>query len=246
MKKATNAAAKKGRPKKREVPDKRTPTDESVQPPMGGGYFGGNGSRQRSRDFSERKLDPFNYHPDVAAIFGPMIESWPELVFADEAVLIFLAAAKKPATIAEAFSFPAKVRPLIQSLESKRQGMRDRAAALLAYAVEHATADEAEALFKSIVKLKRTAEELQPGGYGVINRSAWALLAYNHFINEAGREPAKPELMKYMIARREKYPDQPAPGANSEWTDLWKACGLTGLKNRKPPAKKVPKRKPRK
>ena len=58
-----------------------------------------------------------------------------------------------------------------------------------------------------------------------IPREAHAWSAAGDYWKETGSPPSKVELRKYMIARREKYSDQPSPDA--PWTRLWIDSGLT-------------------
>ena len=89
-------------------------------------------------------------------------------------------------------------------------------------AVENLTADEAEAFFKRVVTLKRNREQLP-------HRNGFAFFAYSRYIEETGREPSKPELKEYLMARRETFRDLPAAEDGKAWTRLWVKSGLASL-----------------
>jgi hypothetical protein len=82
--------------------------------------------------------------------------------------------------------------------------------------------DEAERVFGQILKMKRNMMQR--------DRRAYALMAYSHYFDEAGKEPTKPQLKAYMQARRDIYKDQPGP--DEPWTRLWKETGLFGMADR--------------
>ena len=95
----------------------------------------------------------------------------------------------------------------------------------MVHVLESYSADDAENLFKRIVRLKRNSE--------FHHRNKYASLAYSDYIEETGIEPTKPQLREYMMARRaEKYLDQPAAEDGKGWTRLWKASGLFALPER--------------
>jgi hypothetical protein len=89
-------------------------------------------------------------------------------------------------------------------------------------AVENLTADEAEAFFKRVVTLKRNREQLA-------HRNGFAFFAYSRYIEETGREPSKPELKAYLMARRETFRETPDEEDGKAWTRLWKQSGLATL-----------------
>jgi len=100
---------------------------------------------------------------------------------------------------------------------------KDDAGKLLVGLLESYTADQIEAFFKRVVQLKRNAESLA-------HRNGFAYYAYSMFLEETGREPSKRELKKYIVARREVYKVQPAPGDKKGRTNLWRDSGLFTLR----------------
>jgi len=102
---------------------------------------------------------------------------------------------------------------------------RKVAGEVLLGAVENLTADEAEAFFKRVVTLKRNHEQLP-------QRNGFAFFAYSRYIEETGREPSKPELKAYLMARRETFRETPDEEDGKGWTRLWKQSGLATLASR--------------
>ncbi len=86
----------------------------------------------------------------------------------------------------------------------------------------NATPEETEKAFNKILKIKRNVM--------LGDRRAYALMAYSHYFDEAGKEPSKAKLKAYMIARKDIYKDQPGP--EEPWTRLWKETGLFGMSDR--------------
>jgi hypothetical protein len=99
---------------------------------------------------------------------------------------------------------------------------RKVAGEVLLGAVENLTADEAEAFFKRVVQMKRNREQLA-------HRNGFAFFAYSRYLEETGREPSKPELKAYLMARRETFRDLPAAEDGKGWTRLWQESGLATL-----------------
>ena len=73
-------------------------------------------------------------------------------------------------------------------------------------------------LVSALTKIKNNIDRPIP-------REAHAWSAAGDYWKEIGSPPSKVELRKYMIARPEKYSDQPSPDA--PWTRLWIDSGLT-------------------
>jgi hypothetical protein len=189
------------------------------------------GRAARERNISQRRLDPQGDHTALAEFFGRVIFGFGDQAHSAEGLVIGLIGCitdRKPATIAEAFLLPGQTlaEPLFHILEEERQQWRDRVGKALSYAVEHFSAEEAAELFGIIVKLKKNHE--QEGS----QKNAWALAAYNDFINQTGSEPSKPQLKEFILARKEKYRQRPDPEDKTGWTRLWKASGLFGLRDR--------------
>lgn len=67
---------------------------------------------------------------------------------------------------------------------------------------------------------------------GMPHRNAFAFHAYCLFIEEAGREPSKPELRSYIEARRDRFTDAPCAEDKKGWDRLWKGSGLSDLRSR--------------
>jgi hypothetical protein len=117
--------------------------------------------------------------------------------------------------------YPDLVNALGRFLVLGKEG-EDDAIEFLLNLVGEPTADEMEAMFKNIVKIKRNMETR--------DRRAYAMMAYSHYFDAVGKEPTKQQLKAYMQARREIYKDQPGPG--EPWTRLWKETGLFGMPDR--------------
>ena len=110
---------------------------------------------------------------------------------------------------------------LDRATESEREFVGELFASVLATG----TPEQIKGFFARVARLTANAE--QP------HRNSLAYFGYARFVEETGREPSKPELKAYLLARPETFKGLPANDAKSEWTDLWKACGLSGLANRK-------------
>ncbi|GAA5130807.1 hypothetical protein GCM10023212_41110 [Luteolibacter yonseiensis] len=102
---------------------------------------------------------------------------------------------------------------------------RQTAGDLLVRVVEKFTADQADDFFKRLISLKRNHEALP-------HRNGFAYLAYCRYIEATGKEPTKPQLRKYIVARPEEFKDQPSPEDKKGWSRLWKESGLFTLKER--------------
>ena len=98
---------------------------------------------------------------------------------------------------------------------------REFAARLFADAAATATADQLAAFFARVENMKRNA--------GQPHRNAAAYFGYARFIQETGREPIKPELKAYLLARPETYKGMPESDDKKAWTRLWVDCGLFTL-----------------
>lgn len=95
---------------------------------------------------------------------------------------------------------------------------------LFADAARTCTAAQLAAFFARVAKLALNAE--QP------HRNAYAYFAYARFIEATGREPSKPELKAYMLARPETFKGTPAGDEKKQWTRLWADSGLSELADR--------------
>lgn len=102
-----------------------------------------------------------------------------------------------------------------------KQGDED-AASLFLYALTELNADQAEDLFRRVVKLKRNRESPP-------HPAAWAMFAYYNFTHDNGKEPTKDQLRKYICEHHETYPAHPPLDADSSWRDLWRLAGLFNL-----------------
>jgi hypothetical protein len=109
-------------------------------------------------------------------------------------------------------------------LNSATEAERAFVANLFAEALGTCTSEQLAAFFARVTKLALNAEQT--------HRIAAAYFGYSRFIEETGREPSKPELKAYLIARPETFKGMPRDESKSDWTDLWKACGLSNLANR--------------
>lgn len=89
-------------------------------------------------------------------------------------------------------------------------------------AVAELTADEAEAMFERIVKLKRNYE-------GFRHRNAWAYLAYRNFMSEFEKEPTKRELKSFILSRPGIYQEAPQKEDFKAWERMWDGAGLHEL-----------------
>ena len=101
-------------------------------------------------------------------------------------------------------------------------GEKRLAKELFAHVLENSTPEQAAAFFARVRRLKESAE-LPP------HRNAFAYYAYSSFIEETGREPSKPELRKYIVARKGAFRDAPTPEDGKAWHRLWEDCGLFEL-----------------
>jgi hypothetical protein len=77
------------------------------------------------------------------------------------------------------------------------------------------SATETEAELLKIISFKKESEKLK-------HRNYYAIFAYGEYILEVGKTPSKCALKKYMIARKEKFTDQPDENDLKGWTRLWK------------------------
>ncbi len=91
-------------------------------------------------------------------------------------------------------------------------------------AMKHPDPAVASRFFQRMLRLKLNAESP--------HRNAFAYYAYSRFIDEAGREPSKPELRAYIEARRNEFKDAPGAEDPKGWTRLWKESGLSELATR--------------
>jgi hypothetical protein len=238
MKKQTNAASKKGRPKKREVPrvtDKRTPLEMVWDWPSAVA-----GRAQRVRNIAQMEADPKNNHPEISAIISRVASGFQdqehspevftlkliqllrlqksELITAAQAILDNTPAA----TIAGAFYPPSIESPLIRNLEAERQRERDFVGKLCAVAVEYFTLEQAQEFFSAIVELKK-------GGTGG-RRNAQALRAYDDFIMQHKKEPSRQLLKRFILKTPTDYGgDWPPAGDTTGWKRIWNESGLFGL-----------------
>ncbi|MEY4569971.1 MAG: hypothetical protein RLZZ398_1410 [Verrucomicrobiota bacterium] len=91
-----------------------------------------------------------------------------------------------------------------------------------------------EKIFQGVLALKRNIETniISP------HRNFFAYQAYLQFVIETGRDPSKPELKDYILARRETYKDAPSKDDPRGWTRLWVASGLSLLAGTRAPRKK--------
>jgi hypothetical protein len=96
---------------------------------------------------------------------------------------------------------------------------------LFAEVARTCTPEQLAAFFARVLKLKANVE--QP------HRNAYAYFGYARFIEETGREPSKPELKAYLLARPEVFKGMPSNGADAkkQWTRLWQDCQLDQLSN---------------
>jgi hypothetical protein len=95
---------------------------------------------------------------------------------------------------------------------------------LFATALAKMNADQLAAFFRRVEKLKVASE--QP------HRNFAAYLAYERFIKTTGREPSKPELKQYIIARPESFKAMPPEDDKKAWTRIWDESGLSSLSAR--------------
>lgn len=100
---------------------------------------------------------------------------------------------------------------------------KDLVGKLFTHILETATPEHARQFFARVLELKKSAA--MPA-----HRNAFAYYAYSNYIEETGREPSKAELRKYIMARREIYKDAPGPEDGRGWTRVWKAVGLSDLR----------------
>lgn len=106
-------------------------------------------------------------------------------------------------------------------LDRATDSEREVVGELFTNALATMTAEQLAAFFRRVEKLKSNAE--QP------HRNCYAYFAYSGFIEETGREPSKPELRKYIMARPEAFPAMPPGDDKKAWTRLWLDSGLASL-----------------
>ena len=110
-------------------------------------------------------------------------------------------------------------------LDRATDAERESVGNLFAEAVRICTPEQLSGFFSRVAKMAENVK--QP------HRNARAYFGYARFIEETGREPSKPELKAYLLARPEIYKGMPADDAKSQWTDLWRDCGLLHLADRR-------------
>lgn len=87
------------------------------------------------------------------------------------------------------------------------------------------TAEQMKDFFNVILAYK---EQIAMGR----SRIFFAVQACYDYMEEAGKQPSKPQLKRFILARKDIYADTPSENVKSEWTRLWKEAGLDGLANR--------------
>ncbi len=96
--------------------------------------------------------------------------------------------------------------------------------------IEKAPASTLEDLFRRILAMKREAEKSPQDKH----RHWHVLKGYLDYLSETeNRQPSKPELKEYLIARRNIYKNLPDKLDKPGWSDAWKGAGLDDLKDRK-------------
>lgn len=107
-----------------------------------------------------------------------------------------------------------------RATESERRFVAD----LFAEIASSGSAEQLAGFFARVEKLKSNVD--QP------HRIAAAYFGYARYIEETGREPIKPELKAYLIARPESFKGMPPADDKKAWTRLWEDCGLSKLADR--------------
>lgn len=86
------------------------------------------------------------------------------------------------------------------------------------------TPEQIAGFFARVSKLAANAE--QP------HRNAAAFAGYAAFFGEVGREPSKPALKAYLLARPDHFHGLPPGDDKKAWSRLWSDCGLSRLADR--------------
>ena len=103
----------------------------------------------------------------------------------------------------------------------------DALASLLIGTLANGSVEDVERIFTAAIEAKKESARLP-------HRNAWAFLAFLKFMQEAGREPTKPELKDYIRNRPEIYHDAPSPDDLKGWTRLWTETRLRLLRPKRP------------
>lgn len=112
--------------------------------------------------------------------------------------------------------------PIILGRASKNQ--KKDAGNCFVSLLEKASVSQLESVFARLLKLKKNAE--------LPHRNSTAYLGYARFMEETGREPKKPELKRYLLARPETYKGLPPGDDKKAWSRLLEECGLKPLLDR--------------
>lgn len=103
------------------------------------------------------------------------------------------------------------------------QGWKDAIGRSLMEGLEAASADELEAWFAAIVRVKRNIED------EVNHRSARAVLAFHRYQDEHGRRPSRKELKGYILENPKVFGgDFPPADEDQLWTPIFNAPALKG------------------
>jgi hypothetical protein len=103
------------------------------------------------------------------------------------------------------------------------------AGAIIANAMEKASAVALAELFSRIMAMKKEAGSPATGKH----RHWHVLRGYLDYLSETeSRQPSKPELKDYLLARKSIYKNLPDELDKPGWTEAWKGAGLKDLANR--------------
>ncbi|MCW1921217.1 hypothetical protein OKA05_01555 [Luteolibacter arcticus] len=210
-------SAKKGRPKKRKLEpvDKRTPL---VAPPD----YADPAERQSLKDTVKEVLGI--EVPDDDPCFTRHAQPSDAQEEIDR-----LAATARQHFIDKLRVDPKGEEPLAGTLGSvilnrATPYFEELAGRLFVTALKHEEPAVTAQFFQRVMSLKYNA--------AAPHRNAFAYYAYSRFIEETEREPTKPELKAYILARRDEFKDAPDESDAKGWTRLWKESGLSDLSAR--------------
>ncbi len=104
------------------------------------------------------------------------------------------------------------------------------AGTVIAYVMEKAPPEALGEMFSRIMAMKKEAARSDAEKH----RHWHVLKGYLDYLSETeNRQPSKPELRDYLIARKHIYKNLPGELEGSAWTDAWKGAGLNELADRK-------------
>lgn len=100
----------------------------------------------------------------------------------------------------------------------------------MTHVLRNAPIDAVEEFFHRLVLMRREHDKQSQDKH----RHWHVLKGYLDYLSETeNRQPSKPELKEYLIARKSIYKNLPDEADKPGWTDAWKGAGLNELTDRK-------------